>query len=242
MTTDAPGVLAALTRASTALKRNQEPRLVAAILAALQQELTDQGFAPPLHPELALHLHRLTTMVADVTPGRIGTPVPQADESDQAVHGSDSAGPFTRLSQLMHAMAHCTTLTLCDEWLLQGLGGVSSGAFLRDLLAALPPQLTQLEIFVKPGKRDAVIAAGLHDHCTQRGIPLIHRLTKELHDRVWIFDNRHAFVIGASFGGLTDRCAFILELPREPRERFIGKLRPLRERSRWAPGMSMDDP
>ncbi|MGA7437107.1 MAG: hypothetical protein WBW32_03140 [Luteibacter sp.] len=241
MTTDAPGVLAALARATATLKRNQEPRLVAAILAALQQELTDLGFAPPLHPELALQLHRLTSMVADAVPGRVDTPGPPTDDADQADDGSEGAGPFTRLSQLMHAMAHCTTLTLCDEWLLQGLGGISSRAFLADLLAALPPQLTQLEIFVKPGKRDAVIAAGLHDHCTQRGIPLIHRLTKELHDRVWIFDNRHAFVIGASFGGLTDRCAFIVELPREPRDRFIGKLRPLRERSRWAPGMSMDE-
>ena len=43
----------------------------------------------------------------------------------------------------------------------------------------------------------------------------------DVHDRVWIKDFHSAYVVGTSFNGLGDKCAFILSLPEEDRRDFI---------------------
>lgn len=225
MTDPSPALLAALNRAIEGVGRSEDPWLRSIAITALQRELADLGYQPPTAPDIALPLQRIASMVADLHAGRA------------APHeGTDSpTPPLGSLTDLKKAVGDCSTLTICDPYLLQGLAGISPQAHVIDLDAALPPRLTQLEIFVKPGKRHPTIATGLHEVCASRGIALIHRLTQDLHDRVWVFDHRRAFAIGASFNGLVDQCAFILELPREARERFLGKLKALRPNARWAP-------
>ena len=230
----------ALKQAANNVTQNSDAPHCVGVVAGLQHQLADLGFTPPMHPEVDLQLTRIASMLSDMHAGR-QRPVSRARLSVQADDPGQPTEQFTRLSQLAVSMTQSTVMTICDGALLQGLPGISARAYLTDLLAAFPNQLRQLEIFVKPGKRDPVIAAGLNEYCADHGIVLAHRLTKELHDRVWIFDQRRAFAIGTSFGGLTDKCAFILELSREDRERYVGKLRQVREGARWAPGMSMGE-
>ena len=97
--------------------------------------------------------------------------------------------------------------------------------------AVIPKTARSVELYVKPRKRDAVVAAGFTKLCIDRGIKLICRKTDELHDRVWIVDSTRAFVIGASFNGLGNKCAFILELPEEDRQNFIKEVGFLRDRT-----------
>lgn len=234
-------ILAALHRAAEGVTNSSDAVGCAGAIAGLQQELTDLGFIPPLHPELDLQLRRISGMLTDMAGSRTVAPAAGGSAMDDLSVEAPLTAGLGSLSQLASAFVGCNTLTICDETLLQGLYGVSPRTYLADLEVALPLGLRQLEIFVKPGKRDGTIATGLHEFCSNKNIVLVHRLTKELHDRVWIFDQRRAFVIGASFNGLTDKCAFILELPREDRERYVGKLRQIRERARWAPGMSPNE-
>ncbi|WP_369926348.1 hypothetical protein [Xanthomonas sp. NCPPB 2632] len=228
MTAPLPALLAALNRAIEGVERNDDPWLRSIAITALQRELGDLGYRVPVDPDIALPLQRIASMVADLHAGRSAPPEGDASPVE----------PLGSLTELRKAVGDCSTLTICDPYLLQGLAGISPQAHVIDLDAALPPGLTQLEIFVKPGKRHPTIATGLHEVCASRGIALIHRLTQDLHDRVWVFDHRRAFAIGASFNGLVDRCAFIVELPREARDRFLGKLKALRPNARWAPGVS----
>ena len=97
--------------------------------------------------------------------------------------------------------------------------------------AVIPKTIKVIELYVKPKKRDAEVAAGFTKLCKDREIKLTCRKTDELHDRVWIVDSIRAYVIGASFNGLGNKCAFILELPEEDRRNFIKEVGLLRERT-----------
>lgn len=238
-----PELLAVLNRAAAGITEQSDALRCIGVIAELQQQLSDLGFGSPMHPEAELQLARISGMVSDLhaalpaSAGRALAAEAAPDDGADVPHERSS-----RLSQLASRMAGCSVLSICDAGLLQGMAGISPRTHLSDIISALPSGLSQLEIFVKPGKRDTIIASGLHEHCAGRGIALVHRLTKELHDRVWIFDHRRAFSIGASFNGLSDQCAFIVELSREDRERFVGKLRLVRERARWAPGGNSEEP
>jgi len=219
-------LLAVLNRAVEGVERCEDPWLCSIVVTALQRELVDLGYRSPVDPEVSLQLQQIKDMLSALRPSGA---LPETADPAPAQHPNS-------LSQLKTIVGECATLTICDPYLLQGLPGISPQAHVTDLENALPARLSQLEIFVKPGKRHQTISAGLHEVCASRGIALIHRLTPELHDRVWVFDHRRAFAIGASFNGLIDKCAFILELSRDERERFLGKLKALRPNARWAPG------
>ncbi|RFP62251.1 MAG: hypothetical protein BJG00_003790 [Limnothrix sp. CACIAM 69d] len=128
-------------------------------------------------------------------------------------------------------------LTICDPYFLQSNNKISKEDYVAEIGSVIPSTVKNIELYVKLRKRDAVVADGISKICRDRGIRLDCRKTDELHDRVWIVDSSRAFVVGASFNGLGNKCAFILELPEEDRRNFmreISLLRGLTTRSRSA--------
>ncbi|MGB7478894.1 MAG: hypothetical protein WA924_01070 [Burkholderiaceae bacterium] len=122
-------------------------------------------------------------------------------------------------------------LVICDPYFLLSNSKTSKDDYLDGINAVIPKTVKSIELFVKPRKRDSEVAAGFTKLCQDRGIKLTCRKTEELHDRVWIIDSTRAFVVGASFNGLGNKCAFILELPEEDRRGFIKEVGLLRERT-----------
>lgn len=122
-------------------------------------------------------------------------------------------------------------LVICDPYFLLSNSKTSKADYLSGIDAVIPQTAKSVELYVKPRTRDAVVAAGFNKLCKDRGIKLICRTTDELHDRVWIVDSTRAFVVGASFNGLGNKCTFILELPEKDRQNFIKEMDLLRART-----------
>ncbi len=122
-------------------------------------------------------------------------------------------------------------LVICDPYFLLHNSKNSKEEYVAGINEVIPETVKSIELFVKPKKRDADVAKRFNDLCRSRGIKLTCRKTDELHDRVWIVDSTHAFVVGASFNGLGNKCAFILELPLDDRRQFIAEVGLLRDRT-----------
>lgn len=122
-------------------------------------------------------------------------------------------------------------LVICDPYFLLSNSKTSKTDYLAGIDSVIPSTVKNIELYVKPRKRDSEVAAGFTKLCQDRGIKLTCRKTDELHDRVWIVDSTRAFVVGASFNGLGNKCAFILELPSEDRRSFMNELSMIRERT-----------
>ena len=145
-----------------------------------------------------------------------------------------NVGPVERTKAIRHlqtGFSGAKHMTVCDPYFLRGLRGSTAQEYTEDFARTIPVTTQSLEIFLKPRERDPEVAAGINRLSQERNIAVrIHR-TKELHDRVWIADGQRAFVVGASFNGLGNKCAFILELPPEDRAHFIAELANVRTRA-----------
>ena len=140
------------------------------------------------------------------------------------------------IDYLHEVCAGAKQLVICDPYFL--LSNKKSKAdysgitdYLSGIEDVIPLSVKNIELFVKPRTRDAKVADGFTNICKKRSIKLICRKTNELHDRVWIVDSTRAFVVGASFNGLGNKCAFILELPDEDTRNFIKELGLIREQT-----------
>ena len=135
------------------------------------------------------------------------------------------------IDYMRSGFAGAKQLVICDPYFLLSNSKTSKADYLAGVDVVIPKTVKVIELYVKPKKRDADVAAGFTKLCQDRGIKLTCRKTDELHDRVWIVDSTRAFVVGASFNGLGNKCAFILELPEEDRRNFIKEVGLLRERT-----------
>lgn len=124
-------------------------------------------------------------------------------------------------------------LVICDPYFLKPTIQTQQD-YLAGISAVIPKTVTNIELYVKPRVRDSVVAAGFTKLCKDRQIKLVCRKTEELHDRVWVVDSTRAFVVGASFNGLGNKCAFILELLEDDRQDFIREMGLLRERTTYS--------
>jgi hypothetical protein len=57
---------------------------------------------------------------------------------------------------------------------------------------------------------------------------------EEIHDRVWLKDETDAVVVGTSFNGLGNKCAFLLNLEAADASSFSAELRRIRSATRSA--------
>lgn len=132
---------------------------------------------------------------------------------------------------LRDCLAGARQLMICDPYFLQPYGRLPKSEYLAAIADVLPQQLAQIELFVKPRKRDAEIAGRFNELCKARNIKLTCRKTDAIHDRVWIVDSARAYVVGTSFNGLGNKCAFILDLPDEDMKGFFREVGLVREQT-----------
>lgn len=149
----------------------------------------------------------------------------------QLMTGVGTAARTEAIDYMQSGFAGATQLVICDPYFLLSNSKTSKADYLAGVGVVIPKTVKSIELYVKPRKRDAEVAAGFNKLCQDRGIKLTCRKTDELHDRVWIVDSARAFVVGASFNGLGNKCAFIIELPEEDRRKFMKEVGLLRERT-----------
>ncbi|MBN3823654.1 hypothetical protein G3O00_08480 [Burkholderia sp. Ac-20384] len=142
-----------------------------------------------------------------------------------------SAARGQAISHLHDGFLGASQLVICDPYFLRTIKNLSKSDYLAGINDVIPKTVKSIELFVKPRARDSEVASGFNDICQKRGIRLTCRKTDDLHDRVWIVDSTRAFVVGASFNGLGNKCAFILELPEDDRRNFIKEVGLLREQT-----------
>jgi len=156
------------------------------------------------------------------------------EEGGNAIQLMTNTGDTARkeaIEYLHEGLSGAKQLVICDPYFLISNSKTSNIDYLSGINEVIPKTVKNIELYVKPRKRDADVAAKFTKLCKDRKIKLICRKTNELHDRVWIVDSKYAFVIGASFNGLGNKCAFILELPEEDRRNFIKELDCIRKRT-----------
>lgn len=149
----------------------------------------------------------------------------------QLMTGVGTAARTEAISYMRSGFSGAKQLVICDPYFLLSNSETSKADYIAGIDVVIPQTVKSIELYVKPRKRDAEVAAGFTKLCQDRGIKLTCRKTDALHDRVWIVDSTRAFVVGASFNGLGNKCAFILELPEEDRRNFIKEVGLLRERT-----------
>jgi len=155
----------------------------------------------------------------------------EGDDILQLMTGVGNAARTEAIDYMQSGFSGAKQLVICDPYFLLSNSKSSKADYLVGIDSVIPKTVKSIELYVKPRKRDAEVAAGFTKLCQDRGIKLTCRKTDELHDRVWIVDSTRAFVVGASFNGLGNKCAFILELPEEDRRNFIKEVGLLRERT-----------
>lgn len=159
------------------------------------------------------------------------------EEDNNVVQFMTGVGPAARNEAIGHmqsGFSGAKQLVICDPYFLLPNSKTSKADYLSGINVVIPKTVKVIELYVKPRKRDAEVATAFTKLCQDRGIKLICRKTDELHDRVWIVDSTRAFVVGASFNGLGNKCAFILELPEQDRRNFIKEVGLLRERTTYS--------
>ena len=184
--------------------------------------------------EVEYRLHRLDQKVDALLERPVSSCRMASEEGNNVLQLMTGVGVAARaeaIDYMQDGFSGAKQLVICDPYFLLSNNKNSKTDYLAGIDAVIPKTVKVIELFVKPRKRDAEVASGLTKLCQDRGIKLTCRKTEELHDRVWIVDSTRAFVVGASFNGLGNKCAFILELPEPDRRNFIKEVGLLRERT-----------
>ncbi|MNT57386.1 hypothetical protein D3C86_1693840 [compost metagenome] len=127
-------------------------------------------------------------------------------------------------------MIGAKSLSICDPYFLKKPKDAPPAQAAAEFIGILPTTLQSLNLYVKPRIRDKDFSDYLNSMLKERGVKLLVRKTEDVHDRVWVKDYEEAFVVGTSFNGLGNKCAFILDLPSEDRKQFIYSLNELSQK------------
>lgn len=113
---------------------------------------------------------------------------------------------------------------------------------MADLANILPRKFDQIELFVLPSKQsksehplasgNSELAQMFTKYCQERGAKIRLYLTPNIHDRIWIKQDRQnskACLVGTSLNGLCNRIAFILGLPKKDLDDFESELSRIRQ-------------
>lgn len=199
------------------------------------QRIRKERFKYPLwDEEFECRLHRLDQKVDALLERPISTCRMAGEEGNNVLQFLTGVGEAARtdaIDYMNDGFSGAKQLVICDPYFLLSNTKNSKADYLAGIDDVIPKTVKTIDLYVKPKKRDTEVADGFTKLCQDRGIKLTCRKTDELHDRVWIVDSTRAFVVGASFNGLGNKCAFILELPEEDRRKFIREVGLLRERT-----------
>lgn len=184
-----------------------------------------------LNEPLEYCLHRIDQKLDALLEQPISTCRMESKEGNNVLRLMAGVGPTAKaeaIDYMRNGFSGAKQLIICDPYFLLSNNKKSKTDYLTGINDVIPKTVKCIELYVKPRKRDAEVADGFTKLCQDRGIKLTCRKTDELHDRVWIVDSTRAFVVGASFNGLGNKCAFILELPEKDRNNFIREVGILR--------------
>jgi hypothetical protein len=201
---------------------------------ALRKIRRERFFYPFWDEEFEYRLYRLDQKVDALLERSVSSCRMASEEGNNVLQLMTGVGVAARteaIDYLRDGFAGAKQLVICDPYFLLSNNKNSKTEYLAGIDAVIPKTVKTIELYVKPRKRDAEVAVGFNKLCKERDIKLTCRKTEELHDRVWIVDSTRAFVVGASFNGLGNKCAFILELPEQDRRNFIKEVGFLRERT-----------
>ncbi len=201
---------------------------------ALRRIRREGFFYPFWDEEFEYRLHRLDQKVDALLERPVSSCRMASEEGSNVLQLMTGVGVAARkeaIDYMLDGFSGAKQLVICDPYFLLSNNKNSKIDYLAGIDAVIPKTVKTIELYVKPRKRDAEVASGFTKLCQDRGIKLTCRKTDELHDRVWIVDSTRAFVVGASFNGLGNKCAFILELPEQDRRNFIKEVGLLRERT-----------
>lgn len=135
------------------------------------------------------------------------------------------------ISYLSDWMNSPTKLTIADPYLIKNSGLISEADYKNSLESLLPRSLTTLELFVGPRNskyQKSSIATWFNVLCQARGIALSVFHQEQVHDRVWLKNENDAIVVGTSFNGLGNKCAFLLKLDTTDTMAFSAELERIR--------------
>lgn len=124
-----------------------------------------------------------------------------------------------------------TEITIADPYFIKDSGAISETDYKSSLKCLLPLSLKKIELFIGPRTRKyqkASIASWFNELCATRGIQLEVFHQEEVHDRVWLKNGSDALVVGTSFNGLGNKCAFLLNLDAADTASFSAELRRIR--------------
>ena len=155
-------------------------------------------------------------------------------DSSQVIDFMTGRGPAERakgiqfLSQWLSAPKK---LTIADPYFVKNSGTISEVDYTASLSSLLPNSLEVLELFVglqTTQYRNQGVAVWINSYCGQHGIALSVFNQEEIHDRVWITNDDKALVVGASFNGIGNKCAFLLPLDHDDTTSFNAELQRIR--------------
>lgn len=124
-----------------------------------------------------------------------------------------------------------TEITIADPYFMKNSGAISETDYKKSLEGLLPLSLKKMELFIGPRTQKyqkASIATWFNQLCTTRGIQLEVFHQEEVHDRAWLRNGSNALVVGTSFNGLGNKCAFLLDLDAADTASFSAELRRIR--------------
>lgn len=124
-----------------------------------------------------------------------------------------------------------TEITIADPYFIKNSGAISEVDYKNSLQGLLPRSLRQIELFIGPRTQKyqkASIATWFNQLSATRGIQLKVFHQEEVHDRVWLRNGSDALVVGTSFNGLGNKCAFLLNLDAADTASFSAELRRIR--------------
>lgn len=128
---------------------------------------------------------------------------------------------------LLDWMKSPTEITIADPYFIKNSGAISEEEYMKSLQEILPNSLVKIELFIGPITKiyqKASIATWFNQLCVTRGIELTVFHQEEVHDRVWLKSGTDALVVGTSFNGLGNKCAFLLNLDAEDAASFNKEL------------------
>lgn len=152
-----------------------------------------------------------------------------ADTSDETLVEFITGIGATARARALHHLSGCLQgarhLTICDPYLLLSpRRGPSARDYVASIESVLPPTLAEIEIFREEKRRQPEVASEMNDMFKRRDIRVRSYVTNDIHDRVWIANHDRAYVVGTSFNGLGNKCAFILPLPKEDLRSFLDEI------------------
>jgi hypothetical protein len=191
-------------------------------------------FYPFPDEEFEYRLHSIEHKIDSLLERPVGSCRMASSDGENVIELMTGRGPSERakgIKYLSDWMNNLTDITIADPYFIKNSGAISEADYKSSLQGLLPLSLKRIELFVGPKTQmyqKAGIANWFNNLCATRGIQLEVFHQEEVHDRVWLKSGSDALVVGTSFNGLGNKCAFLLNLDPADTASFSAELRRIR--------------